>query len=161
MPQVTVRFKLDTKDADRKFAAFIAGSPKAERDELLVATEEIQAGMQVEGSAPPSPVPWVSTRQKVAFFASKGFGGGIPTTRTGKYVRNWKIESRSSGIGYVLSNRSRGAKYIGGLQSGTGQSSIHEGRWPLFRNVIDAVVASLPAAVAGRLQRFVNKGMKQ
>lgn len=43
-------------------------------------------------SSPKYPIEWQSERQRKAFFASKGFGRGIPYRRTGKLQASWAIE---------------------------------------------------------------------
>lgn len=37
------------------------------------------------------PIEWSSLRQRRAFFATKGFGRGIPTRRTGALLSAWKV----------------------------------------------------------------------
>lgn len=41
---------------------------------------------------PRYPIRWTSERQRRAFFASDGFGGGIPTQRTGRLVQGWRMK---------------------------------------------------------------------
>ena len=41
------------------------------------------------------PIEWKTDRQRRAFFATDGFGRGIPTKRTGKVNSNWKVAWRS------------------------------------------------------------------
>jgi len=38
------------------------------------------------------PIRWTSACQRCAFFATNGFGRGIPTKRTGKLVEAWRVE---------------------------------------------------------------------
>jgi hypothetical protein len=40
---------------------------------------------------PKRPIRWKSERQRKAYFASNGFGGGIPSRRTGKLQKSWRI----------------------------------------------------------------------
>jgi hypothetical protein len=56
---------------------------------------------QIPGK-PKYPIRWTSERQRRAFFATKGFGRGIPTRRTGKIVRSWEAEFSSNKYGGVL-----------------------------------------------------------
>jgi hypothetical protein len=115
--------------------------------------------MQVPGKPIVYPVPWDSNKQKKAFFASGGFGHGIPTVRTDRYISGWKVVQNTL-QSYTVINSVRSAKYIGGLLSGLGQSRIHAGRWPLFRDAIDAVVYLLPKAVVENLRKFVARGVQ-
>lgn len=47
--------------------------------------------LQKEPSKPKYPIRWKSERQRRAFFATNGFGGGIPYRRTGRLAANWKV----------------------------------------------------------------------
>lgn len=41
---------------------------------------------------PKYPIEWQSERQRRAFFATKGFGKGIPYQRTGKLQNSWEVQ---------------------------------------------------------------------
>lgn len=58
------------------------------------------------------PIQWTSERQRKAFFATDGFGAGIPTRRTGKLQAAWVVEVRGNAI--VVENKSEIAKYVVG-----------------------------------------------
>ncbi|RMG82102.1 MAG: hypothetical protein D6712_15200 [Chloroflexi bacterium] len=62
------------------------------------------------------PIQWTSDRQRRAFFATDGFGRGIPTYRTGR-VRQWGVVGRrsKSRFIYTISNKVPYAKYVYGL----------------------------------------------
>ncbi len=77
---------------------------------------------------------------------------GQDYVRTFKLRRGWKIESAGPS-GYKISNRARFrgrsyVKYVVGTAAGTMQAWMHKGRWPLFRNVVDAEGAKLPFEIA-------------
>lgn len=107
----------------------------------------IRTAMRVKGSKPGYPINWDSVKQKKAFFASDGFGGGIPHTRTDRYINTWQLE-RIGDIGYRVSNQSQGAEAIAGDVVIGRQSRIHQGRWPVFRQVVDREVQKLPAEIS-------------
>jgi len=132
-----------------------AALPTISRKRLYDAAMEIQARMSIEGTLPKYPIHWDSDLQRRAFFRSKGFGGGIPTTRTSKYIRGWKVERADSG--YTVVNNTPRAKFIGGSAAGTGQSQIHVGRWRLFRDQADFVRKSLPKLVRDNLREFIKR----
>lgn len=119
--------------------------PKIGRLQFYQTAMAIRRGMQVQGQTPTHPINWVSIKQRQAFFASEGFGGGIPHVRSDQYVNAWQVEN--IGDGYRLVNKSEGAKFIGGDAYGTNQSPIHAGRWPLFRDVSDEEIKKLPENV--------------
>lgn len=60
--------------------------------------------------------PWTTQRQKRAFFATDGFGRGIPTTRTGAIARGWQLRQyRRGGIrGISLRNIHPAARFLYG-----------------------------------------------
>lgn len=53
--------------------------------------------------APVYPIRWKSQRQRKAFFASKGFGRGIPTRRNYELLRGWHIELVRTPYGGMIS----------------------------------------------------------
>lgn len=95
---------------------------------------ELLAGLQEVGAPVKYPIDWQTERQRKAFFATNGFGHGIPYRRTGKlaasaFVRlvrkddQWIIES-----GYSASY----APFVVGRLFRRGkewQQRMHMGRW--------------------------------
>jgi hypothetical protein len=53
--------------------------------------------------APVRPIRWKSQRQKRAYFASKGFGKGIPSRRTYAVLKGWKVTYKRDGDGGSVS----------------------------------------------------------
>ena len=158
MPQVTIRVT-NAEVVRQGLENLSTALPKIGRKRLRGAADTVREMMAVPGSAVVYPVNWDSDQQMIAFFASDGFGGGIPYVRTDDYVNAWEVVPVGE-IGYRVDNPSPYAKYVGGLQSGAQQSSIHMQRWQLFRDAIDQVRDALPEEVASHLRRFVKKGME-
>jgi len=75
----------------------------------------------------------MTPRQRRAFWASDGFGVGIPTERTDEYVNSFETHMETAGFGgfVVLQNTDPDAEFIGGDR----QQPFHEGRWPLIRDL--------------------------
>jgi hypothetical protein len=84
------------------------------------------------------PVKWDSERQRRAFFATDGFGAGIPYKRTGRYSKSFKVVKTGKGArrSYALINTWPKAKYVGGDARAQRQSRIHAGRWPLVADTV-------------------------
>jgi hypothetical protein len=63
------------------------------------------------------PIQWTSEKQRRAFFATNGFGAGIPYRRTGGLGQAWNLTSARSATGavLVLENRAASAKYVYGF----------------------------------------------
>ena len=81
--------------------------------------------------------------------------------RTFKLKRGWKVK-RAGATGYRILNeaRFRGrryAKYVVGSATGERQAWMHRGRWPLFRNVVDAEGAKLPREMARHIKLHARK----
>lgn len=87
-----------------------------------VATEfDTEVMPQLRRIPPPHPFqpglfPWTSERQRRAFFASNGFGGGIPTKRTGRIADSWGLVTSRRGqtVSFTARNRHPAAQYLYG-----------------------------------------------
>jgi len=93
---------------------------------------------------PTYPINWDSLMQARMFMITGGFGEGIPHVRSGRRTK-WKVVPVENG--YRLVNSNPRAVHIYGNAYGLGQSNIHAGRWPLFRDVMDARLSRLPQKV--------------
>ena len=80
------------------------------------------------------PVHWDTIRQQKKYFASDGFGRGIPTERSGNTKAAWTIIELDNG--YSLYNPTDAALHVYGDIDGKGQSRIHEGRQKLFSDTV-------------------------
>jgi hypothetical protein len=75
------------------------------------------------------PIRWTSDRQRRAYFATNGFGRGIPTRRTGEIQRAWHFELESDQIALVNDNPA--ASYVQGddqqqMHADTGYETYQE-----------------------------------
>jgi len=121
--------------------AFIQGLMTDTRDVLFIIASNIKLRMAEEGKPSTSPVQWDSERQRRAFFATHGFGGGIPYKRKGTYERGWEVALIEHGA--QLYNHTNAAGAIGGLPSGW-QSKIHRNRWNYLLQVLSDELNKLP-----------------
>lgn len=62
------------------------------------------------------PLRWKSERQRRAFFATNGFGGGIPHIRTGALEAAWfsTLEFYADGGALTIANPAEAARYVQG-----------------------------------------------
>lgn len=116
---------------------------------------------------PPSPrrVRWDSEKQRAAFFATNGFGGGIPYMRTGTYGKSWIIRRNPRAAramaGYSLIGNARYSKYVGGDAYGTSQSRIHGNRWAKVRTSVEKEMKPLPGAIRAHITMVARRtGLK-
>lgn len=63
----------------------------------------ILAKLKVVPNAPKYPIRWKSERQRRAFFATDGFGGGIPYQRTNKLVNSYDVRMVDTAEGAIIS----------------------------------------------------------
>lgn len=67
-----------------------------------------------EPGRPHYPIRWKTERQRRAFFATNGFGQGIPTRRTGNLINSYDliISSDKDGGELILSNDNPAARFV-------------------------------------------------
>jgi hypothetical protein len=152
-----IEVRSNLREVTRNIQRFIYQHlPAAGLYALQSTAKRVQKRMAESGKPSTSPVQWDSVRQRIAFFASNGFGGGIPYRRRGTYEQGWQIRKIPGGS--ELSNNTRGARFIGGLPSGRDlspgkkQSSIHKGRYRLLRPTVDEEIKHLHQDVIDRLR---------
>lgn len=131
--------------------------PKIGRRRIYNMMLKIRSDLRRPGAPVTYPVRWDSEKQRRAFFATDGFGRGIPTVRTGAYNAGYMIVRTDRG--YRLENRLAYAKYVGGSAYGTQQSRIHGGRWKLMRDIVDEHIETLPEEVAREIDLVSRREM--
>lgn len=70
------------------------------------------------------PIAWKSIKQRKAFFASNGFGRGIPTQRTGALPAAWSLSFEYTAGGITIATFSNPTPYLEFVQ-GTWQQPMH------------------------------------
>ncbi len=109
--------------------------------------------MWEEGQPVRYPIQWDSERQRRAYFATGGFGKGIPYRRTNRYRFGWRQELQP----YRATLRNtHPAGAVGGIASGW-QSRIHRGRWPYLLDVLFDELSKVPADISNRLKVVASK----
>lgn len=131
----------------KQMPAFVLGLFTDVREVLYETASRVKERMSVEGKPVRYPINWDSERQRRAFFATNGFGRGIPYQRTNAYRFGWKVERVA--LGSNLSNR-HPAGAIGGTP--TWQSSIHRDRWPHLLTVLFEELARIPAEISNKFK---------
>ena len=128
--------------------------PEVGRNQIYLKTRRIRMWLKKPGSPITYPVKWDSEKQRRAYFATDGFGAGIPYRRSGKHAE-FKVEKLENG--YKVSAPFPECKFIYGDALGKGQSRIHQGRWPIAVDVIEAELSNLPEEVDKALQTEIRK----
>lgn len=115
----------------------------------------IRNKMAASAPRPGHPIHWDSIRQMRAFYASNGFGHGIPTIRTRQHEHAWRVVK--AGDGYAIENPLDTAIYLYGDADGRGQSAIHQGRWPLFVDKIEDEINAIPREAERDIEAYADK----
>ena len=109
--------------------------------------------LKIPKARPSRPIQWDSAKQKRAFFATDGFGRGIPSVRTNASLR-WDITA--TGNGYMLYNPTGYASRLYGHYDGGGQSRIFEGTYPLFVEMVEHEVEGLPEDIEEHITYYAR-----
>lgn len=74
------------------------------------------------------PIEWTSERQRRAFFATDGFGRGIPTKRTGQINQGWRVEyvTAPTRATIAVRNRTGYAQYVVGRLAPRGHDPMQK-----------------------------------
>lgn len=111
---------------------------------------EIQLRRNIPGPAK-KPIQWTSEKQRKAFFATDGFGHGIPYRRTGRLAASWEVltQVRDTGLTISIVNDNPAAPFVYG---GFKQIFHTNTGWPDARPIIDNIAAATrPAVVSDQL----------
>lgn len=92
-------------------------------------TPELLAELQKQPPARTANSPkieWTSDKQRRAYFATDGFGAGIPYQRTGGLAAAWRVVTQTTATGFrmVVENPNRAARFVyGSLAKNVGAAS--------------------------------------
>jgi hypothetical protein len=102
---------------------------------------------------PNNPYRWQSDKQRKAYFATGGFGGGIPYTRTGGLAAGWKYTEQDSN--YTTSkiyNEVPSARYVQGRDIQRGH--IADG-WRTMWDVISTNLAGAKRHAQAKVKEYL------
>lgn len=118
------------------------------------------------------PIDWQTEKQRRAFFATDGFGQGIPTRRTGELAAAWAVEGETTAAGFaiVVTNRKPSARFVvGSLAKARQAASRFQQRmhantgWPLATDTVafwfEAAQERFQARLAQRIASFRRRGV--
>jgi len=156
MPFLSLKIIPPARLVARRFERLRRKVPLISLKRMYDTAVAIRKVMKEEGQPPTHPIQWDSVKQRKAFFASDGFGRGIPTKRTGEYTKGWQVIKTEDG--YDVGNPLTHSKYIGVTARSAGrQSRIHRGRWKVFRDAITRFVGKLPKKVKESLNLIARQ----
>lgn len=143
MALVNVSVEVDTAILD----ALVEAAREAPRTVRVVVTRQILPALERrllprlrETPGPPRyPLAWQTERQRRAYFATDGFGAGIPYRRTGSLAGAWAVEARIGDQEGVIevTNTSEIAQYV----YGPSQQRFHaQTGWPTLADIDDMIL---------------------
>jgi hypothetical protein len=146
-----------------KIVAYLATIPRGVKIAAMTAYTEYMIGDKTHGLKynPPqvehdagNPYKWQSEKQRRAFFATDGFGQGIPTKRTGETTSAWTMTVKDSNWTSVkVENDSNGAFFV----QGDAQQRGHKADG--WRKVADIVKTNTAGAMQKAI-KAVNEWLK-
>ena len=145
-----IRYKVETiSNPIKALTKFVGSFDDTAYDVFEEAYNEVEspfldALMQKPGPAK-KPIDWTTDKQQAAYFASDGFGGGIPTHRTGALSDAWTVTISRAGnqflfvaenplpaskflFGSLAKNRKRALRYQQRFHANTG--------WPVATDIV-------------------------
>jgi hypothetical protein len=85
------------------------------------------------------PPPWTSNKQRGAYWHTKGFGKGIPTSRTNRHIRSWSVRAdykKKFGKLVIKSDDP-----VGQYKTGVNQQRFHRlAGWPHAPTVLEDIM---------------------
>lgn len=75
------------------------------------------------------PLEWTSERQRKAYFATDGFGAGIPYQRTGNLPNAWELSKQGSGVNitYIVKNTDPASPFVYGSLAKSNPGRFQQG----------------------------------
>lgn len=146
-----INITTNIQDVIKRFKALPGQINRAVLTTLDRANEEVVFMMQKEGAPVQGKLDWDSPEQQKAFFASDGFGEGIPYQRNHGYINAYQTRAIEGGV--QIENVGHAALMIAGSPSGnilgskvtaSGQSHLFAGRWQPIKPVLAYVFSKLP-----------------
>lgn len=155
----------DVRHIVEKIRALPGAMDRASKATMEAAAQTIRRIMSRPGLPVRYPINWDTPKQKRYVLAKLRREKNLPYRRTGDTEQAWGY--RATALGATVENIGHKAVFMYGTPSGTmagavnvtssGQSHIHQGRWRLIRDVLDAVLARLPDEVLDLLKIEANK----
>lgn len=106
---------------------------------------------------PGNPYQWQTEKQRRAYFASNGFGGGIPYKRTGKGVAGWEKKETGRGYQMLLKNRHAYMDYVQGFLQQRGHFA--DG-WRKYRDIIISNTRGAMKAAQRAVAAWIKENQK-
>lgn len=156
-PSLGFKVQSNTKFV-RKSLERLKGIPlRVSKNRLKEASKALQKRMQKPGKKVTYPIKWVSRKQQIKVIIMLRKKNNLPYKRTKKAQGSWALVEYRNGYGVTSKLKGGVAKFIYGDKTGNRQSSIHAGRWVVFRKEYEAVRKTLPKVIQGAMLAEVKQ----
>lgn len=159
---MNIKFTTRNLEAVQKF---IKDIPRGAKIAVMEAFSEYIVGDENHGLKyePPqvthdasNPYQWTSEKQRKAFFATDGFGRGIPTVRTHDGVNSWTVTKKDSNWTQVKIEG--GNKFVQGEQQQRGHAA--DG-WRKYADIVTDNMAGAMRHARARLGQWLRERAKK
>jgi hypothetical protein len=143
----------------KQITYFIKRTPSAGVELLAVVARRMQTRLNETPAAVTYPLEWDSEKQKTDFFASNGFGNGIPYQRTGntKFSVNGPFGNREVDL---YAPHPAGALF-GAPWLNFWRSKLHRQRWPDLLQILVDELQHIPESISDTLKIVLDESKKQ
>lgn len=104
-----------------------------------------------------NPYRWQSDKQRRAYFATDGFGGGIPSKRTGNLADKWVSHPTNDGYRMKIKNTSEYASYV---QGDNQQRGHRADKWRKFAAIIQSNMNGAFRAANRAVEEYIRTHFK-
>jgi hypothetical protein len=136
----------------------------AKRELRPFISNEVQERLQRAPGAVHYPIQWTSERQRLAFFATDGFGHGIPYTRSDEMIKDWHVRGDYHGglTDISVYNDAPQAQYVYGDESGLHQQQFHLNTgWPRFVDQAQVIALEADALIEDAMPMLFFQALRQ
>lgn len=149
-----------------KLKAFLDEVPRGTKREAIQAAADYLIGDNNHGlkyeperviHGDGNPYQWTSEKQRRAFFATDGFGRGIPSQRTHHMVMGWRANPTNDGYRMEITNTVDYATYVQGNQIQPGHVAD---RWRQYGKIIADNTAGAIRAAQQAVDRWIREHRK-
>lgn len=134
-------------EAATKYLIGDIGAPGPGRHGLKYYPERIEHGES-------NPYQWQSDKQRRAFFATKGFGRGIPSVRTNQLKEGWDYRTTGGGYQTTIYNKYEYADFVQGDRIQRGHVAD---KWRQFGAIISTNINGAIQAAEQAVQKWIDE----
>ncbi|HML23544.1 MAG TPA: hypothetical protein PKD09_17945 [Aggregatilinea sp.] len=132
----------------------------ARREVAPFVRNEVTRRLRVEPGPVVYPIRWTSEKQRRAFFATDGFGHGIPYRRSHELVHDWHVigDYADGLVGFTVTNDNPSSIYVYGDDEGNHRQAFHATTgWPDAREELRIIRENAEAFVTAGINTITEQ----